>query len=807
MDKFTQGLPSSLTGFRFLLLKVAFLLSGLLLFVSATAQAQKTYYWRGQTTASAGNDWSDGANWSENTTGPNTGRTAAPTDILVFDGAIGAVFPANSAPIIVNFKDGGTDPIEQVIGQLRIINGASVVLSGPSTTNANSGSVLTIGSTTAASTGTDDFFVDAASSLAVVQESNANNRFLNIGISTGKKGLVRGSITVGASASQSAISSRLLAADAGGLVFSGSAQFSAVAVSGSPFGTTGSNTLGAGFTDVTTPRSVVFQTGTTFTQQGGENPFGLGTRPVAVFESGSFYIYAAGTGVFSNVGQTYGNLEFRGDATVGDSPLNQMIIQNNLTVTSGVVNLNEGGYATGAATSLKGDLILNGGTLNFGPATAGTVAFTGTAPQTIRGTGALNFGTIANPNALFEINNAAGVTLARPVTVNGGLVLTSGLIKTDATNLLTLPSTATISGGSSSSSNGVGGSFVNGPVARRTAVTNAANPVPLAFPVGKVNPAGAENYRPMFLNIMTQSTSVTYIGEQMETPPAQSLTKPLTRVSHVRYFTLVPSAPITAPYNATLTLSFDVDDYANFPNDPNFVIARRDVALAPSNWVSAGRFSNGGTATNGAFVAGTLTSGELTSFAATDSNFSLASTNADGGVNPLPVELTRFSATAEANSVGVSWATASEKNNDRFEVQRSTTGQAFGTLGTVKGQGSTTSAHAYSYVDSRPLAGVAYYRLRQVDADGTATFSPVVTAKSANASDFAVFPNPSAGTVTLPAALGTVHYRVLNVLGQAVLSGQAAGNDRIDLTRLTKGTFFLELTAEAGRTTQRLVRE
>jgi hypothetical protein len=52
-----------------------------------------------------------------------------------------------------------------------------------------------------------------------------------------------------------------------------------------------------------------------------------------------------------------------------------------------------------------------------------------------------------------------------------------------------------------------------------------------------------------------------------------------------------------------------------------------------------------------------------------------------------------------------------------------------------------------------------------------------------------------------------VQYRVFNVVGQTVLSGQAAGNDRLDFTALKKGTFFLELTSEAGRSTQRLVRE
>ncbi|GAB2702766.1 hypothetical protein GCM10011495_00300 [Hymenobacter frigidus] len=175
------------------------------------------------------------------------------------------------------------------------------------------------------------------------------------------------------------------------------------------------------------------------------------------------------------------------------------------------------------------------------------------------------------------------------------------------------------------------------------------------------------------------------------------------------------------------------------------------------------------------------------------------------GATVLPVELTRFNAQTKGQSVNLNWATASEKNSDRFEVQRSATGEAFETVGTVKGQGNTSNAHNYAFVDSRPLAGRSYYRLRQVDTDGTTAFSPVAAVQLRN--ELAVYPNPSTGIVTLPATLGDVRYRLLNTIGQTLLSGQATGNDQLDLTKLAKGTFFLELTGEAGRTTQRLVRE
>ena len=103
------------------------------------------------------------------------------------------------------------------------------------------------------------------------------------------------------------------------------------------------------------------------------------------------------------------------------------------------------------------------------------------------------------------------------------------------------------------------------------------------------------------------------------------------------------------------------------------------------------------------------------------------------------------------------------------------------------------------------MAGLAYYRLRQVDTDGTAAYSPVATMRR-NA-DVAIYPNPATDAVTLPASMGAVRYRVLNSVGQALASGQAMGGDRLDLSALPKGSFFLELSDAAGRRTQRLMRQ
>ena len=500
------------------------------------------------------------------------------------------------------------------------------------------------------------------------------------------------------------------------------------------------------------------------------------------------------------MGQTYGNLQFLATpiAVVGTTNLK---VLNNLTVGSATVTgvavaLNVVGAAPSAGTFIGGNLEVKGSnSLSFTPASASSVIFDGTAAQTIGGAGTLTF----SNSALFEINNVTGVTLTRPVTVNRGLTLTLGLITTTATNLLTLPAAATVAGGSSTS-------YVNGPVARTTATGASSN---MVFPVGK-----SGNYRPLKLNISAQTNAVIYTGEQIESSAqaAGNVSTGLAHVSAKRYFTLSPSVTPSG-FTGSVTLSFGANDYVTNPTISSFVVAKRDGSSG-STWTSMGTTN---TSSTGAYVSpyasGTLTSRAFSTPASTftsGSIFSLASTalsNGYPGLNPLPVELIHFMATATANRVNLSWATASEKDNDHFDLQRSATGKDFVTIGSVKGQGNSTTAHEYAFVDSRPLSGRSYYRLRQVDADGSSTYSPVATVQVAARVNATVYPNPSFGTVTLPALEGPIYSRLFNNVGQTLLSGQASGNEQLNLTKVANGTFFLELTSQAGRTTQRLICE
>jgi hypothetical protein len=124
---------------------------------------------------------------------------------------------------------------------------------------------------------------------------------------------------------------------------------------------------------------------------------------------------------------------------------------------------------------------------------------------------------------------------------------------------------------------------------------------------------------------------------------------------------------------------------------------------------------------------------------------------------PLPVELTRFTAEAAGSAALLRWATASEKNSASFAIEASPDGQAFRPVGTVAAHGTSAHPATYEFRDAdlpRYGSRVVYYRLRQVDADGTTSFSPVRPVAvpgtaAAGALGATAFPVPFAQTLTV----------------------------------------------------------
>jgi hypothetical protein len=194
-----------------------------------------------------------------------------------------------------------------------------------------------------------------------------------------------------------------------------------------------------------------------------------------------------------------------------------------------------------------------------------------------------------------------------------------------------------------------------------------------------------------------------------------------------------------------------------------------------------------------------------------DNGYSLYEFQVNGTLQPLPVTLTSFSAVSQGTNVGVSWATASEQHNAGFEVQRSADGASFATLATVAGMGTTQTAHTYRYLDVAPLSTTSYYRLKQLDLDGTFAYSPVVAVQVATTSTtLSIYPNPTIdrATVTWETPIESAgRWYLTNSTGQVVhaepLSGEAASTTlALDLQPYPAGSYVLTIES-AGKVLRR----
>jgi hypothetical protein len=161
-------------------------------------------------------------------------------------------------------------------------------------------------------------------------------------------------------------------------------------------------------------------------------------------------------------------------------------------------------------------------------------------------------------------------------------------------------------------------------------------------------------------------------------------------------------------------------------------------------------------------------------------------------VAPLPVTLTAFQGKATEAGVALKWETASERNADYFEVQRAEgLADEFRSLGQVKCAGNSTQKQAYQFTDAA-AAGLHYYRLRQVDMDGTESFSPVVTVDAGLLAGLTVYPTLATHTLNITGPAGT-HLNVFNQQGKHVHAADIAASQQqqLDVSGLPGGVYFL----------------
>ncbi|MFB9865383.1 T9SS type A sorting domain-containing protein [Rufibacter immobilis] len=185
-------------------------------------------------------------------------------------------------------------------------------------------------------------------------------------------------------------------------------------------------------------------------------------------------------------------------------------------------------------------------------------------------------------------------------------------------------------------------------------------------------------------------------------------------------------------------------------------------------------------------------------------------------VTPLPVTMISFTAKVQKDGVQLEWATAAEKNNDFFSVERSTDGKNFSVVGQVKGGGNSNVLLNYGFLDNKSVSGTSYYRLKQVDFDGKFEYSKIIAVqtKAAAAPQVTVkaYPNPTTDAVNLDltnVAPAKVMVKVFALDGRMVKTVELEGGavQKLDLTNVATGTYLLKLAGNGFETVLRVVKQ
>jgi hypothetical protein len=463
---------------------------------------------------------------------------------------------------------------------------------------------------------------------------------------------------------------------------------------------------------------------------------------------------------------------------------------------------NSSGVTLSTDMELTGTLALVSGSLNNGAhltldnastinCSGGTL---GTAPTFPTGFNLIYSGNVTTGNELptagelgqLTINTAGTVTLGASTTVTGTLTLTSGKLTTTAVHLLTLGSSTTVSGGSASS-------FINGPLAQSWTTATATK----TYPLGK----GA-TYRPLIVALTTPA-SPTLSAEVFNANADGS--SALNAISIVRYYqtSLISGSAVSG---GTVKITYGADDGVS-----DFA----QLVVAQCTTVNGTYLSLGGSAAD----ASSITS--ETAYNPGLGDFLLIGST---GANPLPVELTSFTALPGKNNVELAWATATEVNNYGFDIERKTANSQQLTannqslinnwtkVGFVDGHGTTNAPQSYSFTDASARVGKYSYRLKQIDHNGNFVYSQTVEATVSIMPGTIWldnnYPNPFNPSTKISFVLGTKGHATLKVyslLGQEVATlADGEFNDgeiqtfTFDASKYSSGIYYYQLKSGNG---------
>lgn len=451
-----------------------------------------------------------------------------------------------------------------------------------------------------------------------------------------------------------------------------------------------------------------------------------------------------------------------------------------VTLTGNVINRNANTIVNGTLVcgnyniSGNGNFLLGGGaTLQIGSVdgisssgTTGNILMSGTrnlsayASYVYNGTSSQVTGNgLPSSVRSLTINNSTGVNLSSSVTVSNSLNLSNGNLNTGS-NTVTLGTSVT-NVGSLTSANGK----ILGNLNRWL-----SNSIPNIFPVG---PTTSE-YTPVILSNVVGSGTFSVNAIDGIHPNA-------TGPDFLQMYWKLTNGGINS---ADLEFHYLQNDVVG--DEESYELYKYN-----GSWLPVSPF-NLNTSTNIASISG------VSSF----SDWTL------GIDNPLPVELSSFTANVIGKSVKLKWQTATEINNYGFDIERcalSNKNESWEKIGFVNGSGNSNSPKDYSFEDKNVTAGKYQYRLKQIDNDGQFEYSKVIETLLSKPTEFSLeqnFPNPFNPTTTIRFSIPeAVHIKItiFNLLGQeiAVLVDEIreSGSHSVDFnaSQLNSGIYIYKI--------------
>jgi hypothetical protein len=190
-------------------------------------------------------------------------------------------------------------------------------------------------------------------------------------------------------------------------------------------------------------------------------------------------------------------------------------------------------------------------------------------------------------------------------------------------------------------------------------------------------------------------------------------------------------------------------------------------------------------------------------------SYSLSATN----TIPLPIEMLSFDVIKGAGYVDLKWATASEKNNEWFTVEKSRDAVNFIEIGKLKGQENSNVLTQYSYSDISPTKGLTYYRIKQTDFDGTYTYSQMraINYDGLMVPNFEILPNPSdlnsSARLSFNELTGKeITISICDIAGKTVFEKPEHLKENVyQLPVLEKGIYFIRVTGYESSVVKRMI--